>query len=496
MGVTVKTTDGLVAGIDAAHATHAFLGIPFAAAPIGALRFAPPSRPGSWDGTRDCSRFGDVVPQASAPGAFGDLFNPVNPQGPDCLNLNVWTPDPGAAGLPVLVWIHGGAFVIGAGSDSIYDGATFARDGVVTVTINYRLGAAGFHHVGDGVPGSGAFGVLDMVAALEWVQENIEAFGGDPSRVTIAGESAGGMSVGTLLGTPAAAGLFRRAIPQSGAGHHSMSTAGASLIAAALAEELGCDPRDAPEEQLLAAQSAVSAQIQLTRDAGKYGVEATSSMMGWLPMAGGDVLPERPIDAVRAGSAKDVDVLVGTCRDEYMLFLGVDPTVLGIDASMVRPAFDMTFGAGGADAFATYERNRPGAPAAELLSALLTDQMFRIPAVRLADAQAGAGGRVFSYLFSWESPAFDGRIKAGHALELPFTWDNVHDRMATGLVGAEPPQALADEMHGAWVRFITEGDPGWAPYDSTTRTTRQFGAAPELIEDHAGDERALWDGVL
>ena len=223
MEAIAKTASGAVRGTELGSGVVGFLGLPYAAAPVGALRFRPPQRPAAWDGIREADRFGAVVPQTRSPGVFDELFGPTHPAGADCLNLNVWTPDPGAAGLPVLVWIHGGAFVIGSGSDSLYDGATFARDGVVTVTVNYRLGAAGFHHTGR--DGSGAFGILDQIAALEWVQENIASFGGDPGRVTIAGESAGGMSVATLLAAPGAQGLFRRAIPQSGAAHHGLPAA-------------------------------------------------------------------------------------------------------------------------------------------------------------------------------------------------------------------------------------------------------------------------------
>jgi para-nitrobenzyl esterase len=500
MDTTVKTTSGLVAGADAGDGILAFRGVPYAAPPVGERRFRPPVHPEAWDGTRDASRFGDVVPQMRSPGVFHELFDPVNAQGADCLNLNVWTPDPGGAGLPVLVWIHGGAFVIGSGSDSIYDGRTFARDGVVTVTINYRLGALGFHHVGD-APGSGAFGILDQIAALEWVQDNIAAFGGDPSRVTIAGESAGGMSVGTLLGAPAADGLFRRAIPQSGAAHHGLPAAASELIAHHLAERVGLDVDDVAawralsEQRLLDAQQALNNEVTSTRDAARFGQAALSSMP-WQPMHGGDVLPQRPIEAVRDGSARSVDVLVGTCRDEFMLFLGIAPELLALDDTMVGPMFDVVFATAGSVALETYRGNRPGAAAADLLGALETDRMFRIPAIRLAEAQVANGARTYAYQFSWESPAFDGRIKAGHALELPFMWDNVADPMARRLIGEDALQSLADEMHAAWVRFITAGDPGWPQYDTSRRTTREFGGTNGLLDDPLGDERQLWDGVL
>jgi para-nitrobenzyl esterase len=504
MEAIVKTTGGLVRGVALDDGITVYRGIPFAAPPTGDLRFRLPQPAAPWDGTRDASRFGDVVPQSQAPGIFNQLFGPTHAMGPDCLNLNVWTPDPGAGALPVLVWIHGGAFVIGSGSDSIYDGRPFARDGVVTVTINYRLGAAGFHHAGASVPGRGAFGIADQIAALEWVQENIASFGGDPGRVTIAGESAGGMSVGTLLGAPRAQGLFRRAIPQSGAAHHGLPEAAAARIAEHLAERLGIDPTDVaawagvPDERLLEAQQTLNDDVTSTRDVERFG-EAAASSMPWQPMYGGDVLPQRPIDAIRAGSANNVDVLIGTCREEFMLFFGIAPELLGLDESMVAPMFDIVFGAAGrsgADALEAYRRQRPDASAVELFSALETDRMFRIPSVRLAEAQVANGARTFAYLFSWRSPAFDGRIQAGHALELPFTWDNIADPLAHKLVGDDPPQALADDMHAAWVRFITDGGPGWPAYDLAHRTTRDFGGEAPLVDDPMGVERKLWDGVL
>ena len=504
MEATVKTTAGLVSGMEGRDGVVAYRGIPYAQAPVGDLRFKLPQPREPWDGTRDGSRFGDVVPQTHVPGVFDELFGPTNPEGPDCLNLNVWTPDPSAGGLPVLVWIHGGAFVIGSGSDSIYDGSSFARDGVVTVTLNYRLGAAGFHHVGASVPGSGAFGIADQIAALEWVQDNIASFGGDPGQVTIAGESAGGMSVGTLLAAPRAQGLFHRAIPQSGACHHGLPESGSAIIAHHLAERLGIDPDDAgawatvSDERLLQAQQSLADDVTSTRDVERFGPAAVSSM-AWQPMFGGDVLPQRPIDAVRAGSARDVDVLIGTCREEFMLFFGIAPELLGLDETMVAPMFDMVFGAAGrsgADALAAYRAERGDLSSLELFSALETDRMFRLPSVRLAEAQADLRARTYAYLFSWRSPAFDGRIQAGHSLELPFMWDNVADPMARRLIGDAGPQALADEMHGAWVRFITSGDPGWPAYDLQRRATRDFGGAAPIVDDPMGATRQLWDGVL
>ena len=499
MELTVKTTAGLVRGIEGRHGTAAFLGIPFAAPPVGALRWKPPARPDAWDGTRDADRYGDVVPQVRTPAELGQLFDSKGAHGPDCLNLNVWTPDTGAVGLPVLVWIHGGAFVIGSGSDSLYDGSSFARDGVVTVTINYRLGAAGFRHVGD-EPGSGAFGILDQIAGLEWVQENIAAFGGDPGRVTVAGESAGGMSVGCLLGSPLATGLFRRAIPQSGAASTAATPEVAAAVSASLDPHLpaGVAADDLTDAQLVAAQAELGKAARAGGGMAAGGGDPIAGAMAWAPMAGGDVLPVPPIDAIRAGSAGDVDVLVGTTQHEFLLFLAMAADMFPLNEAMLPFLFGMTFGTSDAGdaALATYTANRPGAPAKELLGALLTDRMFRIPAVRLAEAQVANGRAPWAYRFSWESPAFGGAARAGHAMELPFTWDNLADEVGHGLTGGAGPQALADDMHGAWVRFITDGDPGWTPYDLGTRTVRDFGGDDELLLDPDADERALWEGVL
>lgn len=490
---TVKTTAGSVRGAEARFGTTAFKGIPFAAAPVGPLRFRAPARPEPWDGTRDATAYGDVVPQVNTPAALGQLFDSKGTRGPDCLNLNVWTPDPSAVGLPVLVWIHGGAFVIGSGSDSLYDGAPFARDGVVCVTINYRLGAAGFLHAGDDRPGNGNFGILDQIAALEWVQENIASFGGDPGRVTIAGESAGGMSVGTLLGAPAAEGLFRRAIPQSGAASMTQSAETAKKTGEELLAALGVAPEDCTDEQLVRAQADLTKARQANPDLSSFG--SGGMVMPWMPTNGTDVLPEPPIDAIRGGSAKGVDVLVGHTRHEFLLFLGMAQGLFPVHENLLPILYGLTFGAGGEAALERYTANRPGATPADLLSAVLTDRMFRIPAIELAEAQLANGAPTWFYRFSWETPAFGGTVKAGHAVELPFTFDNLDDPVGRGLTGGAGPQALADEMHGAWVRFITDGDPGWKPYDTTTRTVRDFGGDAELVEDPDGDERELWDGV-
>jgi para-nitrobenzyl esterase len=506
----VRTNGGAVRG-STAGGVHAFKGLPYAAPPVGDRRFLAPQRPAPWDGVRDAGAFGPVVLQQPMPGIFGELGTPQNPAGDDCLNLNVWTPDPGAAGLPVLVWIHGGAFYAGSGIDDVYDGSSFARDGVVTVTLNYRLGAPGFAHLAEHfptLPDTGNLGMLDQIAALEWVQENIAAFGGDPDRVTVAGESAGGMSVGTLLAMPRARGLFSRAVPQSGAGHNGISAATATMIAGHLLQQVGVPPGDVEAlsrvsaEELLEAQGKLSDELTQTRDAGRFG-EAAASAMVFQPTYGTELLPERPIDAVAAGSAAGVDVLVGTTAEEALIFVvdlkdmfSEEMVEAGLDAAMASA------GRTGAEALAVYRANRPGAGAHELAAAVETDRMFRIPAQRLADAQTAHNPNTWMYEFAWRTPVRGGEFGACHFLEVPFVFDQLQNDQGRSFCGDPAPQQLADAVHGAWVAFVTDGDPShpglppWPRWDPATRPVMRFDDRSAVVSDSAPDERALWEGII
>ena len=279
----IQLKDGAVRG-RAGSGVASFLGIPYAAPPFGANRMLPPQPVPAWTGERDATSFGPTVPKGDYPPQYQPLFPEVVIPGEDCLNLNVWTPDPGAAGLPVLVWIHGGAFMNGSGSVGAYDGTAFARDGVVCVTINYRLAAEGFLFLGDGIAN---LGLLDQLAALRWVQENIAAFGGDPGRVTVAGESAGAMSVTTLLSMPLSAGLFGQAIAQSGAGAHTLTEAEGTMVAGYLADALGVPAdRDAiravPLERLVQTASDLVVEVQTNPDPARWG-RLTLSLLPFAP---------------------------------------------------------------------------------------------------------------------------------------------------------------------------------------------------------------------
>src|SRR4051812_17480964 len=313
--IIADTAAGAVQGVRTGGVV-AFLGVPYAAAPVGERRFRAPEPVAPWAGVRDAITHGPTAPLPGYPPPFDALLPNSVVAGDEYLNLSVWTPDPGAQGLPVLVWIHGGAFVNGSSAVPLTDGSAFARDGVVTVAVNYRLGAEGFALLPDAPPNRG---LLDQVAALEWVRDNVAAFGGDPDTVTVAGESAGAMSIGALLAMPRAAGLFRRAVLQSGAAHHTLSSSTARRVTDFVAAEMGVPGtaaawRDVPSERVLAAQNALGRVLQQP-DPARWG-EIVVNLMPFEPVVDGDVLPAPPPQAIAAGSAAGGDVLVGTNRHQ------------------------------------------------------------------------------------------------------------------------------------------------------------------------------------
>jgi para-nitrobenzyl esterase len=430
----------------------------------------------------------------------------VDAQSEDCLTLNVYAPAGAGpnARKPVMVWIHGGAFVIGAGSQAIYDASRIARRGdVVVVTINYRLGCLGWLDLGEQPEAATAnAGLLDQIEALRFVRHHVATFGGDPDNVTIFGESAGGMSVGTLLGTPAAHGLFHKAIPQSGScqGVHADRDASAAVTAAFLATLGFPNPdvralREVPAEKLMAAQQQVTLQLLLT---------GGRNLLPFQPVVDGSVLPRHPLDAVRDGLARDVPLLVGTTRDEWKLFAFMDTELRQLDdAKAVARLQQRLAHADAPRIVAGYAASRPDADHATRWTAIETDRVFRIPAIRLAEAQLGVSPNVYSYLFSWPSAAFGGVLGACHGIDVAFVFDALHLPGADGFVGTGPEAtALAERTVDAWTAFARRGDPGhagldaWPRYDLARRATMEFAARCELVDDPAGAERRLWDGAL
>jgi para-nitrobenzyl esterase len=490
MDELLQTSNGTLRGAREAGVTR-FLGVPYAAELDGEGWFLPARPATAWVGERDATGFGSTVPKPQYSAMTRQILReePDFP-GPDCLNLNVWTPDPSGAA-PVFVWIHGGAFRNGSGRVPQYDGTAFARDGVVCVSINYRLGTFGFLDTGDEHTN---IGLRDQIAALEWVRDNIAAFGGDPARVTIGGESAGGMSVGSLLSSPLAAGLFHRAIPQSGACHHAVAREDAQRVTAELAGRLRIEPTRAafatvPHDRLIAAQNQLDMEVSVNPDRTRWGSIAANGML-LEPVIDGDVLPELPFDSVRSGAGAGVRLLVGNTAEEMRFFLA-PPGILAHANPAAVAGMAALNGLTDPAAAAAYLDLCP--TPADALVALVSDWFFRIPALRLAELRSD---ETFVYELTWKSTALDGILGSCHALELPFVFDTLSSAGTEGITGENPPQVLADAMHRAWVAFITDGDPGWPVY-GVDRTVAVFdgGAKPTLESDPRGALRAVWEGV-
>ncbi|MEO5680284.1 MAG: carboxylesterase family protein [Acidimicrobiales bacterium] len=499
MGPLVRTESGLVRGTDGAvPGVDAFLGIPYAAAPTGPLRLRPPQPPHPWDGEHDATVAGPVAPQRQGPlervfGGYGEVAE-------DCLTVNVWTPgaDPAAA-RPVLVWVHGGSFTTGAGAIPWYDGSRLvARGDVVVVSLNYRLGALGFLHLGDlggeAWAGSGNTGLLDQMAALRWVQANVGAFGGDPRRVTVFGESAGAMSIATMLAMPQATGLFARAILQSGAGTFVQDRATATALATSVLDELGVAHDDLGRLAEVPVEAVLDAQVAASGRRGGIG-------LAYLPVVDGITLPAPPEEALAAGAAAGIPVLVGTTRDEMRLFATVAPEAFaaGDDGALAdKVAAIPDVGPQGAAALvAAYRRRWPTLAPTDVHVLIHTDHAFRRPAQRLAALQATAGSGAWSYWFTWPSPILGGLLGSFHGLEIPFAFDNLAQpgiEMLTG--GGDYLQVLADQMADAWLAFARHGDPGWPAYDpAADRRTMRFDLPPELLADPDPDLRQAWESI-
>ncbi|WP_195210267.1 carboxylesterase/lipase family protein [Actinomarinicola tropica] len=481
------TTAGRVQG-EALDGVVVFRGVPYAAPPIGPNRFRPPQPLEAWDGVREALTLPPSCPQPSQrpPG-----WPQEHAQDEDCLHLNVWTPGVDDGRRPVMVWFHGGGYAIGSGSWPLYDGTNLARRGdVVVVTVNHRLGPLGYLHL-DGLAGdrltgdeasvSGNAGMLDLVAALEWVRDNAVAFGGDPGNVTIMGESGGGAKVATLLAMPTAAGLFHRATIQSGPALRVTKPERARAAAVELVDALGAadDPSrlwSASVEEILAASASTSA-----------------GRMGFSPVLDGTVIPAHPGDALVRGTANDVPVIVGCNRDESAGTLPAElaeedlPDRLRSQAGVAEDHLD--------DVLTTYRAAHPGATPLDVLSFVLTDQRMRAGSIQLAEAKAkGTSTPVWQYFFTY---ALAGR--AGHGYEIAFMFDNLG-------VGGTPPSAerqrLADAMCDAWIAFARTGDPNhdglaeWPPFVPPERTTMIFGrGASAAVDDPDAATRELWERV-
>jgi para-nitrobenzyl esterase len=496
------TTAGKVQGLEKQGVLQ-FRGVPYARAD----RFRPPRPVEPWAGVRSATSFAPRAPQNASP-LEAVLGSRDEPSSEDCLALNVYTPALDDAARPVMVWIHGGAFTAGAGNIPWYDASNLVRMGdVVVVTFNYRLGMLGFLPLGQldaELAGSVNNGIRDQIAALGWVRDNIAGFGGNPGNVTVFGESAGAMSLGMLLAAPEAAGLFHRAIAQSGAASQLHTPETAEWVTERCLTELGLSPAtadrlfDLPVEDILRAQGTVYLEVFQGRGPGPMGA---GGQLPFRPMVDGRLLPRPPLASVAAGNAAGVPLVAGTTAEEWNLFhLPVRQTG-GSDEAKARRRLARLVGADRVDDLVdAYRTARGGLDPDGLVCAVMTDRVFRIPAIRLAEAQQPHAPRVSMYRFGYRSTAFNGALGACHAIDVPFVFDNLDRRgvgMFLGSIG-DDARRLAHRCARAWLAVAGTGSPEhddlpWPAYDLDRRATCELDRTTAVSHDPDGELRALWD---
>jgi para-nitrobenzyl esterase len=485
----VTTAAGQVLGEDLGGCLR-FLGIPYAVA----RRFGAPTAVPGWSGVHEATDPGPMPHQHSSP-LDRFLGTAGWPRSEDCLRLHVWTPALDGARRPVLVWIHGGAFVTGTAAASWYHGESFARrHDCVLVSVGYRLGVLGFTHLadvaGEQFAGSGNLGLLDQIAALGWVREHVAELGGDPGNVTVFGESAGGASALALCTAPSATGLFRRSVAMSPSITQLRSRERASEAAEAVLRALDLSAREAhhlldvPVDALLEAQRAATA-------AGG----TANAFTAFAPTPDGTVLPEPVVPALASGRAgTGIDLVLGATRDELHLFTAFDPRSAALTRAGLLQRVAEIAGDRAAELVAAYEVARPGTPG-QVASSIGSDHGFRLPVVRLARARAALGAPTWRYHFAWASPAWGGVLGACHGLDIPFAFHTLEAPGVALFTGdGTDREAVADTLHGALASFARSGDPGWPAYGAT-EPTLVVDTESSVVHGHEAGLLAHWDGI-
>ncbi len=491
----VDTTHGKIRGYSR-RGVIKFKGIPYAAPPVGNLRFKPPAPIEPWNSVLDTTEYSPVSIQPPSTLEFGE---PMPQSEAECLTLNIYTQRLDNGKRPVMFWIHGGGFI--TGSAVIYDGARLVlRGDVVVVSINYRLGYLGFFYMPDMPDTTANVGLLDMIAALEWVKENISKFGGDPNNITIFGESAGSVAIASLLAMPSAKGLFHRAILQSGAANkYGFNPVSAIKVYEELIQELGIEKGDIKALRKVPAEKFIAPPIDRT------GFRARGLRVG--PVVDKKTLPDHPLNAISEGYAKHIDIFIGSNLDENKLFLMQNPKALELtEDRLYKTANEIMRMTKQKESKAKelidgYRELRK--TPRDIVDAILADYTFRIPSIRLAEEQSKYQKNVYMYLLTWQSPLGGGKYGAMHTLDLPFVFNILPDRdVGTFPRKTEETQRLSEQMMDAWIAFARSGNPNHEnipdlpPYNKENRATILFDNEITIKQDPYGNERVLWDGIF